>query len=519
MPLLSPLLDDYAQTGMVTPPLKRAFDLAQNQMAPSLTGMSAMPGATPQPDQNAAPSSVAPPMGTKAATAPAPQASASAASTVAAPMNPSIAAHQQELNRVTAPPRAGTDPLAHTKQDTGQSGIDQIHNPWVRTPLKILDAIGSTFLPALTMGLPGTQLHHQLVARQAAGSVARDQSQLNDEQKRGLEGAQQANQESMPEAREATAENKRLSDEAKNTTANEKIKADSVSKRAQIDAVHRRFGEQFNEDTQSYEPIPLEKLSVAEQGLHDLQQARAQLAQSGADLKDAQASNDPARLKLAQQKYDLSQRTHDDVERRLKLSENQFEMRSRGTQGGAALPGAILGDDNKPVGTAFQQNVRPTGTERNKGDMANSAHEQLGTLKDIVSKRPDIFGPAAGRKTNFDVWLGSQDPDAQRFIAARTIAGDHLAGTFGGRSEAALKALDDAIGQFKTNPQAVSAGLDQLDKANDVFRKAGTPKTAGSNAAANAGGSSVPTVNSKQDYDKLPSGATYMEDGKKYRKP
>ena len=124
--------------------------------------------------------------------------------------------------------------------------------------------------------------------------------------------------------------------------------------------------------------------------------------------------------------------------------------------------------------------------------MANSADQQINDMKEIVAKRPDVFGPVAGRKTDFTVWAGSQDPDAQRFRAARTIAGDHLAGTFGGRSEAALAALDNAIGQFKDNPAAVTAGLDQLQEANHLFQKAGKVKTAGSNAA----NESAPTASS-----------------------
>ena len=145
----------------------------------------------------------------------------------------------------------------------------------------------------------------------------------------------------------------------------------------------------------------------------------------------------------------------------------------------------MLDDNGNTVGTAFQQNVRPTGTERNKADMAASAAEQISALRGIVKNRPDIFGPVAGRKTDFDVWAGSQDPDAQRFRAARTIAGDHLAGTFGGRSEAALAEIDKAIGQFHDNPAAVDAGLDQLGKANNRFLQAGTVRTNGSKAAEN----------------------------------
>ena len=169
---------------------------------------------------------------------------------------------------------------------------------------------------------------------------------------------------------------------------------------------------------------------------------------------------------------------------------------------GNALPGAMLDANGKPVGSHFSANVRPTGQERNKADMASSADQQIGDMRKIVRQRPDIFGPAAGRKTNFDVWIGSQDPDAQRFRAARTIAGDHLAGTFGGRSEAALNALDNAIGQFKDNPAAVQAGLDQLKEANHLFLQRGTVHTKGGN-------NSEPSTGNPG----VPKGATYTVPG------
>jgi hypothetical protein len=226
-------------------------------------------------------------------------------------------------------------------------------------------------------------------------------------------------------------------------------------------------------------------MSPEMQAVHDLKAAQSEQAEASAALKRAQAENQPQVAALQMARLQSAQQAHNIALRRLGLSEAQFEMRSRGTAGGEALPGSIITDEGKPVGTAFQQNVRPTGQERNKADMAQSAHEQLADIRSIVASRPDIFGPAAGRKTDFTVWIGSQDPDAQAFRAARTIAADHLAGTFGGRSEAALQALDSAIGHFKDNPAAISKGLDQIDKANQVFIQRGTPRTTGSNAVVN----------------------------------
>lgn len=107
----------------------------------------------------------------------------------------------------------------------------------------------------------------------------------------------------------------------------------------------------------------------------------------------------------------------------------------------------------------------PTGQERARADLAVSAREQLNTMDQILEQRKDLFGPAAGRATDFTRWIGSQDPDAQRFAAAARIASDHLAGVFGGRSNAALQGIYDAIGQNKTNPAAAIAALEQMNIA------------------------------------------------------
>ncbi len=230
-------------------------------------------------------------------------------------------------------------------------------------------------------------------------------------------------------------------------------------------------------------PEELAKLTRSE-ALDQLTQSQIDVQNATAELRKAQADPNSPASQLAQQRLAVAQQNAATARQRLGLSEATYDARNLGTDAhGNPLNGAIIADNGQPVGSSFSANVRPTAQERNKGDMSISAHEQLQDIRSIVSNRKDIFGPIDGRKTDFTVWLGSQDPDAQRFRAARTIAADHLAGTFGGRSEAALKALDDAIGQFKDNPDAVLGGLDQLDKANQVFIQKGTPKTAGSNAA------------------------------------
>jgi hypothetical protein len=115
----------------------------------------------------------------------------------------------------------------------------------------------------------------------------------------------------------------------------------------------------------------------------------------------------------------------------------------------------------------------PTGQERGRGQLAGSAIEQMDDLRSLLKKRSDIFGPAAGRATRITQWLGTQDPDAQRAQAAITTIGDHLQGVYGGRSTAAGKQIQSAIGLFNTNPEASIAALDQFEKAAKNIQASG----------------------------------------------
>jgi hypothetical protein len=124
----------------------------------------------------------------------------------------------------------------------------------------------------------------------------------------------------------------------------------------------------------------------------------------------------------------------------------------------------------------------PTGTERARADLAMSAREQMDTMKSILQKRQDLFGPVAGRQTNVTQWLGSQDPDAQRFAAAARIAADHLAGVFGGRSQAALEAIYKTIGDNKTNPAAAIAAIEQMSQAAGRIQSRGVGPAPGGSA-------------------------------------
>lgn len=124
----------------------------------------------------------------------------------------------------------------------------------------------------------------------------------------------------------------------------------------------------------------------------------------------------------------------------------------------------------------------PTAQERGRADLAMSAREQMDAMAGILQRRSDLFGPVSGRGTDVTQWLGSQDPDAQRFAAAARIAADHLAGVFGGRSQAALEAIYKTIGENKTNPAAAIAAIEQMSQAAGRIQSRGVGPAPGGKA-------------------------------------
>lgn len=191
-----------------------------------------------------------------------------------------------------------------------------------------------------------------------------------------------------------------------------------------------------------------------------------------------------------------------------------------GTYNGQALPGAYLTESGQPVGSSFQSNVRPTSTEIGRADLATSALEQLGDMGSILKKRQDLFGPAGGRTTEFTQWIGSQDPEAQRFTAAVTTAADHLMGVFGGRSSATGQRIEKAMGQFKTNPDATLAALDQFAKAAQAIRQRGTRHVVGGVPGTGASpvkpGSLLPPTGAQRIRVKLKDGRTGTIDASQF---
>jgi len=334
------------------------------------------------------------------------------------------------------------------------------------------NVLGDIFAPGTMALIPGTQLNNEVEKNRDLG-VINQVSKLQSEaaSRKLLDATPELNHEKL-----ALAQEKQNEVEDKDKNAHDL----NLARQGQVEITGADGQKHIVDDPGSQAYQARQALAAYHTAQVGLDQAREELARAG---------NDPnsAAYKLAEQKLAVAKQNADYQSTRAQAYMINAQSGAFGTYDGKPLAGAMITDEGQPVGSHFQGNVRPTAAERARADLGVSALQQAKDMEDIISKRGDLFGPVAGRTTDLNVWLGSQDPDAARFNASARVLADHLAGVFGGRSEYALQAIHEVVGRFKDNPKALAAALNQLVSTADLFVKKGSPRTVGSNIAKPGG--------------------------------
>lgn len=448
--------------------------------------------------------------------APTPATQPTPAPSLGAPMSPGLAhstptpvaqpttqglADRGELNRLTAV----STPGLHDQTQTGLSGIGQIHNPWARIPLQIADAIGQGFAPGIESALPGTQGQHQLLVQRAKARVGEDESLLNNEQKRGLEAAQTTAAASTPEFRQGEVANTAQ----KNAVALQTLTAKHQNLVTQTNQRLAKDGYILDADSGVERPMKPEEMSDPAQAKMALNRAQADYEGAEKEYKEAQTKNIPQAMQVAQQKMELTRQHLALAAQGLSMRVAEYNMHAKGTDiNGNPLPGALQTDTGQTVGSVNAGNVRPTGAERTKADLAKSVDFQIRTMKDIIARRGDeYFGPANGRKNNLQQAIGNNDPEALQFKAAADFLGDHAAGMFGSRSQGVINATKDLFNP-RFEPKSLLAALDQAQQTSNEFKDSGTVHVIG---GKNEIKTTIPVkVSTKAERDALAPGTVYI---------
>lgn len=329
-------------------------------------------------------------------------------------------------------------PSAKTQADQAQlatlqkngAGLNEIKNPFLHVLARIGDVAGTILSPGTMMAIPGTTLHNRMLQRQQAGIVAQDQN--NDQIAQNAYNQGLNNQATQAEIALRNAQ-----------TA-------QIPLKTQQDFAAHGLMRVINPDgTMGVKVDPNSPITQRQQAQNNYFDARKQYEQAMAALADAKTKNQPQLLQLAEQRAQTAAQNAKTTAQRLGLSGEEF---------------------------AFNQdrfyNPQPTSQERKTGDLAQSAVNQVQTMRKILNAHPEFFGPAAGRGTKFQQWLGSQSPDAQQYLSASRYLADHSAGVFGSRSVEVTKLLEQ-LTDPKTNPAALNAALDQAESTAQHFVDAG----------------------------------------------
>lgn len=113
---------------------------------------------------------------------------------------------------------------------------------------------------------------------------------------------------------------------------------------------------------------------------------------------------------------------------------------------------------------------KPTADEQRRSDLAGNLNENLATLEEIATRRPDLFGPIAGRVTGLKGVVGSNDPDIGTLETIKHQIGMAQISAHGMRSAHGIDgAAESILNSFKNGPDAVKASINAARNSVKTF--------------------------------------------------
>lgn len=155
---------------------------------------------------------------------------------------------------------------------------------------------------------------------------------------------------------------------------------------------------------------------------------------------------------------------------------------------GMAIP---AGASKNPDGTE-----KINAEEQKRADLARNANDNINQLEDILQRRPELFGPVAGRLTGLRNAMGTDDPDVAALATISHNLGMVGQSAHGMRSASGVAAQAEAlVNSFKNSPEATKGALESMRKSVGTFitdennRLAGQPNA--TQGATRGGGGMV----------------------------
>lgn len=310
---------------------------------------------------------------------------------------------------------------------------------------------GGIFAPAVTANIPGSGLNMQ---EKEGGLAKRLNTEIGDESQNQFRGSEQAKNE------EETAEmpGKERSEEAAQSAQASLVPSEIAKNDAEVEGLK-------NPGAKLAANQPLNDVPNLQKALQD----RYQILNPGQPL--------PPQYQLPP---NPTQKDYDRVDKALESVEKATGTVAQQQQANA-LRQQAMAMTRERLDNAEDKASKPTADEQRRSDLSENLNENLGTLRDIVTRRPELFGPLAGRWAELKQKFGSDDPDLGTLQTIEHQIGMAQISAHGMRSAQGIQAAADSIlNHMHSGPHAVLAAIDAANNsvktfAGDVERATGKP--------------------------------------------
>lgn len=127
-------------------------------------------------------------------------------------------------------------------------------------------------------------------------------------------------------------------------------------------------------------------------------------------------------------------------------------------------------DNPMGVGKSVVKAQQPTADEKRRGDLANNLMENFSQLEDIINRRPELFGPIAGRETSLKSAFGSNDPDIGALETIKHQIGMAQISAHGMRSAQGIADAGKSIlNNFNSSPAALRGAINAARNSVGTF--------------------------------------------------
>lgn len=114
---------------------------------------------------------------------------------------------------------------------------------------------------------------------------------------------------------------------------------------------------------------------------------------------------------------------------------------------------------------------KPTADEQRRADLATNMNENMDALEDILKRRPELFGPVAGRVTSAKEAFGTSDTDVARLKTIKEFMGMAAVGAHSMRNAQHVEAAANSIvNGFNNKSDAILASIGDARNSLKTFQ-------------------------------------------------